>query len=47
MGRLEQVEKLEQLRYLENGVSLRMVVTSFSAIGIDTPQDLEIARKML
>lgn len=47
MGRLEQIEKLEQLRYLENSVSIRMVVTSFSAIGIDTPEDLENARKLV
>ncbi len=46
-GRLEQVEKLEQLRYLENGIRIRMVTTAFSAIGIDTPEDLESARKML
>jgi 3-deoxy-manno-octulosonate cytidylyltransferase (CMP-KDO synthetase) len=47
IGRLEQVEKLEQLRYLENGIRIRMVTTPFSAIGIDTPQDLENARKLL
>jgi 3-deoxy-manno-octulosonate cytidylyltransferase (CMP-KDO synthetase) len=46
-GRLEQVEKLEQLRYLENGIRIRMVTTPFSAIGIDTPEDLENARKLL
>jgi 3-deoxy-manno-octulosonate cytidylyltransferase (CMP-KDO synthetase) len=47
IGRLEQVEKLEQLRYLENGVKIRMITTAFSAIGIDTPEDLENARKLL
>lgn len=47
MGQLEQTEKLEQLRYLENGVKIRMVTTGFSPIGIDTPQDLENARKFL
>ena len=46
-GRLETVEKLEQLRYLENGVRIRMVETSFSGIGIDTPEDLEKARRLL
>ena len=42
---LEQVEKLEQLRYLENGVKIKMVATSFTGIGIDTPEDLEKANK--
>lgn len=44
---LENIEKLEQLRYLENGVKIRMVKTTFSAIGIDTPEDLIAARKRL
>ena len=44
MGALEQSEMLEQLRYLENGVAIRMVETKTSSIGIDTPEDLERAR---
>jgi 3-deoxy-D-manno-octulosonate cytidylyltransferase len=47
MGILEQSEKLEQLRYLENGISIKMVQTSFTGIGIDTPEDLEKAKSML
>ena len=43
MGVLEQTEMLEQLRYLENGVSIKMVETSTSSIGIATPEDLEKA----
>ena len=46
-GILEKAEKLEQLRYLENGVRIRMVETSFAGLGIDTPEDLEKARNML
>ena len=46
-SRLEQIEKLEQLRLLENGFKIRMVLTSYKGIGIDTPQDLEKAEKML
>lgn len=42
---LENIEKLEQLRYLENGVRIKMVITNFSAIGIDTPEDLIAARQ--
>lgn len=44
-GVLEQTEMLEQLRYLENGISIRMVETTTSSIGIDTPEDLEKARE--
>lgn len=47
IGKLEQVEKLEQLRYLENGVKIRMVTTEYSGIGIDTPAELEKARELL
>lgn len=47
MKSLEASEKLEQLRYLEYGKRIRMVETSHVGIGIDTPEDLEKARKML
>ncbi|UUC44518.1 3-deoxy-manno-octulosonate cytidylyltransferase [Flavobacterium cerinum] len=44
---LEASEKLEQLRYLEYGKRIRMVETEHVGIGIDTPEDLEKARKMI
>lgn len=44
---LEDIEKIECLRYLENGVPLRMVVTEFMGVEIDTPEDLEKAEKLL
>lgn len=44
---LEIAEKLEQLRYLENGVNIKMVLTQQASIGIDTPEDLEMAKKYL
>ncbi len=44
---LEASEKLEQLRYLEYGKRIKMVETSDGSIGIDTPEDLEKARKLL
>lgn len=43
---LEQTEKLEQLRYLEHGKKIQMIVTNHVGIGIDTPEDLEKARKI-
>jgi CMP-2-keto-3-deoxyoctulosonic acid synthetase len=47
MTPLEAAEKIECLRYLENGVSLRMVVTDYMGVEIDTPEDLEIATKLI
>ena len=47
MKSLEASEKLEQLRYLEFGKKIKMVETNHVSIGIDTPEDLEKARKML
>ena len=47
MSPLEDVEKIECLRYLENGVPIRMVVTDFMGVEIDTPEDLERAAGLL
>lgn len=44
---LEASEKLEQLRYLEYGKRIRMIETDFVGIGIDTPEDLEKAKKLI
>ncbi len=41
---LEKTEKLEQLRYLENGVRIKMSETDYVNISIDTPGDLETAK---
>jgi 3-deoxy-manno-octulosonate cytidylyltransferase (CMP-KDO synthetase) len=43
---LEVGESLEQLRALEHGYRIRTVVTEHHSIGIDTPQDLERARRL-
>ena len=47
MTPLEVAEKIECLRYLENGVPLKMVITDYMGIEIDTPEDLERAAKQL
>ncbi len=44
---LERLEKLEQLRALENGYKITVVETQHPAIGVDTPADLEKVRRML
>ena len=46
MKMLEASEKLEQLRYLEYGKRIKMIETNVEGVEIDTPQDLERARKL-
>ena len=42
---LEQMERLEQLRMLENGFKIKMVVTEFESLSVDTELDLRKARE--
>ncbi len=42
---LEKTEKLEQLRMLENGYKIKIVVTDYENMAVDTPDDLERARE--
>lgn len=44
---LESAEKIECLRYLEHGVRIKLVVTEYMGVEIDTPEDLAKAETML
>ena len=47
MKPLEISEKIEAIRYLEYGMKIKMIETDFVGVGIDVPEDLEKARKLL
>lgn len=44
---LERIEKLEQLRVLEQGFRIKVIETKISTVGVDTPADLEKVKKIL
>lgn len=46
-GKLEIVESLEQLRWIENGYRIKVGITDVETIGIDTPEDLARAEAFL
>jgi 3-deoxy-manno-octulosonate cytidylyltransferase (CMP-KDO synthetase) len=43
-GKLETIEKLEQLRALEHGVKIKTTLTTYESIAVDVPQDLQKAQ---
>jgi 3-deoxy-manno-octulosonate cytidylyltransferase (CMP-KDO synthetase) len=45
--RLEKLEKLEQLRALENGLKIKVFLTNYVAIGVDTPSDVKKVERIL
>ena len=47
MTPLEAIEKIECLRFLENGIKLKMVETNFTGVKIDVPEDLLKAENYL
>jgi 3-deoxy-manno-octulosonate cytidylyltransferase (CMP-KDO synthetase) len=44
---LERSERLEQLRFLENGVQIYVGETPFDTVGVDTEEDLQRVEEML
>ncbi|MBL7155743.1 MAG: 3-deoxy-manno-octulosonate cytidylyltransferase [Candidatus Omnitrophica bacterium] len=46
-SKLEEIEKLEQLRALENGYRIKTIETEFDTVGVDTPADLKRAEELL
>lgn len=47
LGKLEQIEKLEQLRVLENGFEIACDLTNDPTIGVDTPEDAVLLERAL
>jgi 3-deoxy-manno-octulosonate cytidylyltransferase (CMP-KDO synthetase) len=46
-SKLETIEKLEQLRFLENGIDVYVTTTPFDTIGVDTEEDLAAVERLL
>jgi len=46
-GVLEQCEQLEQLRALENGARIRVLIARRASIGVDAPEDVELVERLL
>ena len=46
-GNLEQIEKLEQLRAMEFGYKVRVVVTEYDSPEVDLPEDIERIERLL
>lgn len=47
MGKLEKIEDIDHLRFLENGIELYFSYVETESISVDTPKDLEKVRKMM
>jgi len=47
VGRLEEIEKLEQLRVLENGFKIKVITTDFESPDVDLPGDIEKVEQLI
>jgi len=47
MTELEMVESLEQLRAIENGYKIKVIISSYDSVGVDTPEDLERVKRLM
>ena len=46
-GKLEKLEALEQLRALENGYRIKLAITSYDSVEVDTPAELERVKRII
>ena len=46
-GKLEKLEALEQLRALEHGYKIKVVITPHDSVEVDTPEELEKVRRII
>ena len=46
-SRYEKIEKLEQLRLVENGCPIKVIIAKSRSIGVDTPKDVAKVKKLL
>jgi len=46
-SRLEKIEKLEQLRFLENNIPIKVIQSKYPSLGVDVPEDIQRIEKML
>ncbi len=44
---LEDKEKLEQLRFLENGIKIKILNTTYKSVGVDVPADIGVVEKLI
>jgi 3-deoxy-manno-octulosonate cytidylyltransferase (CMP-KDO synthetase) len=47
VSKLEQAEKLEQLRALENGIGIAVVTVNYDSVGVDVPEDVTRVERLL
>ena len=46
-SKLETIEKLEQLRFLENSMKIKVIISKYKSVGVDVPDDVTKVEKIL